>query len=88
MCKVNCSKCCELMIVEIKEKVTEDYIRWAEYHYGVEVVDIKGHYFLKLDTPCRKLVEGQCSIHDTKPELCRAYDCEDPNYKEFKFLVE
>lgn len=87
MCKPNCSRCCEFMIVNISENVSADYKIWAEYHNGISVIDIEGIKFLKIDTQCSKLKDGKCSIHEFKPLLCKTYDCEAPGYEAFKHLL-
>lgn len=74
------------MVIRISEKVNEDYKRWSGYH-GIEIVEIGGHNFAKIDTPCDKLVEGRCSIHEDKPELCKAFDCEQDGFKPYKKLL-
>jgi Fe-S-cluster containining protein len=76
------------MVVEIKEQVTDDYIRWAEYHPCVKIIDIQGKHFLQLNIPCSQLKDGKCAIHTSKPGLCQAYDCALPAYSAFKFLIE
>lgn len=88
MCKPNCSKCCEFMVVAIAEQVNDDWEWWASLHKGVEAINIQGRWFLKIDRPCDKLVNGRCSIQETKPKLCTAFDCEEPQYQPFKYLLE
>ena len=74
------------MVIKITEKVSDDYIKWAGYH-GIEIVKIEGYNYAKIDTPCDKLVKGKCSIQDTKPELCKAFDCNEEGFKPFKKLL-
>ena len=85
MCK-QCSNCCRLILIRISEKVNDDYKRWAGYH-GIEIIEIEGHNFAKIATPCDKLVNNRCSIQETKTELCKAFDCEQEGFKPFKKLL-
>ena len=81
-----CSKCCRLMVIQIGEIVTPDWIRWAEYH-GVKILNIKGRYFIQINNECDKLVNGKCAIQGIKPELCQRFYCQSEEYKEFKPLL-
>jgi hypothetical protein len=59
-----------------------DHIRWIQLH-GLRVdyttVGDAVHYGVGLPTPCRelRLIDGKyvCGIYDTRPQLCRVYDC-------------
>jgi Fe-S-cluster containining protein len=84
--KLKCSKCCQKIVIRIGEKVNADYMKWAEYH-GLDIVFVSGAYYLRLDIPCQKLVDGKCSIEANKPDLCRAFDCNADGFKDFKFLL-
>ena len=74
------------MVIKINEKVTDDYKTWAGYH-GIEIIDIKGQLYAKINNTCSKLINGLCSIQDNKPRLCKEFDCEQEGFKEFKILL-
>lgn len=76
------------MVVKVGEEVNKDWIRWVEYHKELEVVSINGQIYLKINTPCSKLINGLCTVQENKPELCRKFDCGDEEYKDFKFLIQ
>ena len=76
-CKSCQGKCCKQMFIGIANDVNPDFIRWAEYHKGIEIVKWEGHNLLKIDIACSKLNDkGECTIYDTRPELCQAFDCD------------
>ena len=74
------------MVIRINEYVTDDYKYWASLH-GIEIVNIKGFNFARINDKCSKLRNGRCTIHDNKPNLCKKFDCEDKNYDDFKVLL-
>ena len=81
-----CSKCCQKIVIRIGEKVNDDYLKWASLH-GLEIIDIQGYYYLLMEKACSQLKDGICMIQDTKPELCKRFDCNADGFKEFKFLL-
>jgi len=78
----NCSKCCDNINLPIP-KVSEDIKRWIELHY-LKIVEIDGIDYVKIDNKCCKLIAGECSIYETRPDVCRQYDCNKKEYKNFK----
>lgn len=61
------------MYVELAPLTTEedrDWLTWASYHEGVEM---KGDYLI-IQSPCRHLTDdGDCTIWDERPDLCRTW---------------
>lgn len=81
-----CSKCCQKIVIRIGEEVTDDYLKWASFH-DLNIVDIQGYHYLLIDKACSQLKDGACMIQETKPELCKRFDCQSADFKEFKFLL-
>jgi len=66
-------------LAEFKERDTK---RWTEYHeietFTKEMPDGKTFWGIKLDKPCKHLIEtapGEfgCAIYDRRPYVCRIY---------------
>ena len=72
-CEVCRGACCEsLYIPVLRDKVTRDF-----YSTRGSVFTILGqpHDMAELDARCRHLDAcGKCSIHDTKPAACSAFE--------------
>jgi len=65
----DCAKCCEL---DMQRPLFEDEDQMYD-----SVTDSDGRTCLATDDEgrCIYLVDGECSIYDRRPLLCRAYDC-------------
>ena len=71
---------------EFKERDTK---KWVEYHEGLETFtkvmpDGKTFWGVKLDTPCKHLIETApsefgCAIYDRRPYVCRIYTGMNPD---------
>ncbi len=91
-------KCCIGMYLDQGPEIkglSEDAIRWAEAHEGVEIYKSEGRWGVKLPlSKCHHLEEsGECAIHDERPSGCRQYfgmnpDGPLPGCALFKALVE
>ena len=55
---------------------SDDEKRWIEYH-GIEYIENEVGTFIKINNPCVNLKDGLCTIHDTRPDVCRKWFCED-----------
>lgn len=77
---IDCSKCCQNIILPIAVSPNADQIRWIELH-DVEVVKIRGITHLKINQPCNKLNDNKCSIYNKRPQVCKDYTCQE--FKEF-----
>jgi Fe-S-cluster containining protein len=70
----NCGKCCSNIFIPFL--ANEDEKRWIEYH-GMEVIENELGTFIRINNPCINLKDGLCIIHDTRPDFCRKWFCED-----------
>lgn len=89
-----CGKCCMsagFWLGPVAGPETWDHIRWIQLH-GLKVdfanVGDSLYYGVQFPTPCKELrvVDGNsvCGIYETRPELCRSYDCTDSSPTLFK----
>lgn len=65
-CQICRGACCESIVVPIP---SDDGGIWLRYH-ATQI----GPGLFELATPCKKLCEGRCTIHDTRPMNCRTYE--------------
>ncbi len=80
-----CGKCCkEVAFFVNKERFDID---WIQLH-GFEVEDQGDKYKIKKQSICSKLVENKCSIYETRPEMCRNFNCIDSVLRDFPELKE
>lgn len=65
--RCRCGACCEEFAVPMGQiKTDED--AWLAHHGTVR------DGWLYFECPCKKLTpEGQCSIYETRPNMCRTY---------------
>lgn len=61
MCK---GACCETIMVD-QNQLSPDTAKWFSYHGNV------WKNWVELQTPCQMLVDGKCSIYETRPEMCK-----------------
>ena len=79
------AECCRNIMFEIFDP---DMKEWVELHgipvKWVEVKEAVGTYlkpYADFNIPCIKLVNNKCSIHDTRPDLCRRFECDRERWK-------
>lgn len=85
-CKIE-GKCCSFLFIELpvnfRETINMDYRHWVGLHKGITCVKVNGIWYAKIESPCTKFVDGKCEIHDTRPQICRDFDCENEFTKQF-----
>ena len=95
---ISCSECdgecCKRMAIAIDKPVTSvDYedIKWYVFHKNVWVyIDFSDDWYVQFNSPCINLVDGQCTIYDERPPLCKDFpisECE-VNTPEMKFCFK
>jgi Fe-S-cluster containining protein len=67
-CDVCGGCCCKGVRLNLGVIKDPDARRWLEYHG-----ELQGGMFV-LDTPCRMLEDGDCSVYDQRPEVCRRFE--------------
>ena len=77
--KLKCSKCCDAIFLPYPES-DKDILRWVEFH-DIKIVDNSKGRFIKIDNKCSKLKHGKCMIYESRPDICKYFDCE--QFKEF-----
>ena len=77
-CKDCNAPCCRRVLVGFGEEPTWDVKYYLSLHQGLEVIFEKGKWWLKIDSPCTKLINNKCSIYKDRPDVCKLYEC---NYK-------
>jgi len=65
-CAICHGACCESIVVPIP---SDDAGMWLRYH-ATHI----GPGLFEFATPCHKLCAGRCTIHETRPENCKAYE--------------
>jgi Fe-S-cluster containining protein len=89
-----CGKCCmsaAFWLGPINGAESWDHVRWIQLH-GLKVdiapVGSELYYGVQFPTPCRELrrVDGRyvCGIYESRPAMCRQYDCTDSEPTLFK----
>ena len=63
------ARCCTYVSLPLARLLSEDETRWVELHPGIKVEGLS----VRIDTPCSALKDGQCSIHEDRPQICRNY---------------
>jgi len=63
-CEVCKGACCESMTLQLSEADNVDEKRWLVLH-GKLYND-----WVELPCPCSMLVDGKCSIYETRPDKC------------------
>lgn len=71
-CELCKGACCESMKINLSplypKLITFDTLRWIQAHGTVE----EGG--LRLETRCKHLIGGGCSIYSQRPQICRTYE--------------
>lgn len=65
-CAICKGSCCETLQFPLPDD--PDLARWLGFHGKVRGGRVR------LETPCSKLVSGQCSVHADKPKVCRDFE--------------
>ncbi|MHC4779902.1 MAG: YkgJ family cysteine cluster protein [Planctomycetota bacterium] len=81
--------CCRYIALEIdtpEDSEDWDNLRWYLLHRNVSIYVTDEDWHLCVDVPCRYLNRNRCTIHESKPLLCRRHDpdeCEfaNPDYE-------
>lgn len=63
--------CCRAIVLELAVPLTDDDVKWLEYHPGFRAVTSTR---VRIETACSKLTdEGLCSVFGTeeRPLMCR-----------------
>lgn len=69
---LNCSECCENIILPLAVVLNEDQKRWVELHEGLKVLH---NNVININNKCSKLVDGRCSIYEDRPNNCKEFIC-------------
>ena len=76
-----CGICCKLFVINLnKEEYESEKYKTIFEEFGLmdfEEAELTGANLLAqhLDESCIYLQDGKCSIHDTRPQVCRAFFC-------------
>lgn len=77
LCDYCSGKCCRYFAMEIDEPVDwEDFdrLRWFVLHEYSTLFTEDDHWFLLIQTRCRKLDENnRCTDYENRPNVCREY---------------
>lgn len=77
LCEYCSGKCCRYFALEIDEPVDwEDFdrLRWFVLHEFTTIFTEDDHWFLLVQTKCRKLDEqNRCLDYENRPNVCRQY---------------
>jgi Fe-S-cluster containining protein len=63
LCKGSCCKSVVLPLSPYSERTHEWFALHGEVKSGM----------VRLNQPCSKLIDGKCSIYETRPEVCRTF---------------
>jgi Fe-S-cluster containining protein len=99
-CK-KCGKCCEFLLLEVADNVTDDFINWCKLH-EVEILRIDNRWFARINNRCVWLIRTEecnvdplnyphnfrCKYHGLRPQMCKDFHCEDPKYRHVKHLLQ
>jgi Fe-S-cluster containining protein len=61
-----------MFFIDLPSEINADMCRYMNYH-GVKVIENKT---LVIPLRCSMLKNGRCSIYPTRPDHCKAYECE------------
>lgn len=94
---LKCGTCCKLFLITLTE---EEY---KSKKYKTQFEELDGFEFIEdfnfaeecganiikqnKDDSCIYLINGKCSIHETRPEACRNFFC-DSKDEQFKGMIE
>jgi Fe-S-cluster containining protein len=89
-----CGVCCKLFLINLTEKEYKSLRYKTQFEEFERVEDFSeaelcGANIItqREDGSCIYLENGNCSIHDKRPEACRAFFCDSKNPK-FKVMIE
>jgi Fe-S-cluster containining protein len=75
---LSCGLCCGYIAVDIEEPTTlkgATDILWYLYHPNVSVYAEDDDWMVVFETRCQhQLDDKRCSIYETRPQICRAFD--------------
>ena len=69
-CKLCRGACCEA--IQIPDTGNRDLDRWVGLHQPKSIARVLNAMI--LPTRCRALVDGKCSIYDSRPHVCVVYE--------------
>lgn len=90
-CKSCPAMCCKYIALEIDTpRDMEDYdnLRWYLLHKNVSIYVTDRKWHLCVDVPCRYLKRNRCTIHETKPALCKMHDPEECEFANPDFKLD
>ena len=87
-----CGVCCKIFLINLNE---EEYrsrkykTQFSEFISDFELAEFSGANTLaqKEDGSCNYLMDGLCSIHKTRPLVCRDFFC-DTTEERFQGMVQ
>lgn len=86
LCEHCTAVCCRYLAIPLDEpsgKRDYDDMRWYLMHQNVSIFVEDGDWFIQYQTRCKNLaVDNQCTIYDTRPEICREYQPGECDYSE------
>jgi Fe-S-cluster containining protein len=75
---LSCGLCCSYIAVDIEEPRTlkgATDILWYLYHPGISIYAEDDDWMVVFETRCQhQLDDHRCSIYETRPQICRAFD--------------
>ena len=89
----SCGVCCKLFVINLnKEEYELGKYKTIFAEFGTvdfEEAELTGANLLAQneDESCIYLQEGKCSIHDSRPQVCRNFFC-DSDEEWFKSMIE
>jgi len=92
-----CGRCCRFMLIEIADKVSDDWLKWARFHFFTvsserskfHILRLEDRYFLRINEPCFYLgKDNTCQIYEYRPQMCKNFHCEDLKFKHVKHLLQ
>ncbi len=74
---VRCTRCCHHVSLQLdtpEDEADFEDIRWYLLHENVKVFVDGVDWYIEFATPCTKLADETCTIHDVRPAICAGYD--------------
>ena len=68
---INCNRCCYLKTIVLRPDLGDD-IKGLNAEWDN---DLKKWLMPRKDGHCVYLVDGRCTMYETRPTICRKYDC-------------
>lgn len=83
-----CGVCCKLFVINLSEEEYNSKKYNTQFEEFGLTEDFEGAEFCganiitqKKDGSCMYQKDNKCSIHETRPEVCKKFFCIDPSFK-------